>query len=474
MAENSLFGNLMGGVSSIGRGILNIPTNIGKKYEAGTLFGGGGALGDLLGQQARQEAQRQAIMKLGLGLLGQEPSRTPISFGQSLASGLLGAQEAYKQDLQGQLGDFKTLLSLKREQYPEVSEVKGFDLTTGKPETLQLRISPSGERTYTVLSTGEPVDWSKIGLSKPTEGTKEQTKVSEVKGFDLSTGSPKTLRLTEDPNGLRTYIDLATGEPVDWSKTALSKPDVAKGRRSQDAVSFGYVVTVDGDIIPTYFDKEKRKQVNAHTGEPVGAGVIPISQAKFQTGDFFKGTRQALSTEETALSSMDKYMEGLAKDPKGMERYFNKINQKIISAFGGTPTPEQMASAINEGRLQGLIGQVREEVVGPGVMTEFDAIRIIMSLGGDYSIFQSPEAALQLIGETRNKKYKAYTELLGEYNRALKTLPEASNLKRVYLPKDPYQLGLFPNQNWFNAGMSIEDWNSLSEEDKKQFLAENN
>ena len=127
MAENSLFGNLMGGVSSIGRGILNIPTNIGKKYEAGTLFGGGGALGDLLGQQARQEAQRQAIMKLGLGLLGQGPSRTPISFGQSLASGLLGAQEAYKQDLQGQLemqdlqrklalGDLDTQLRLAEER----------------------------------------------------------------------------------------------------------------------------------------------------------------------------------------------------------------------------------------------------------------------------------------------------------------------------------------------------------------------
>jgi len=179
MAENSLFGNLMGGVSSIGRGILNIPTNIGKKYEAGTLFGGGGALGDLLGQQARQEAQRQAIMKLGLGLLGQGPSRTPISFGQSLASGLLGAQEAYRKDLQTQLGDAATLMSLEESTNPEFVKmnIDGSDVlvdTNPKSKTYKQIINPGAsiQTDLAAISSQETVDQQ---LPTPDEIAKAPT-----------------------------------------------------------------------------------------------------------------------------------------------------------------------------------------------------------------------------------------------------------------------------------------------------------
>lgn len=116
MADTGLLGSLMGGAANIGRSILNIPSQIGEQYKAGSLFGSGGALGDLLGEQARKEAQDQAIMKLGLGLLGQGPSRTPISFGQSLASGLLGAQEEYQKGLQSQLAQAQTLASMQDAQ----------------------------------------------------------------------------------------------------------------------------------------------------------------------------------------------------------------------------------------------------------------------------------------------------------------------------------------------------------------------
>jgi hypothetical protein len=101
--EQTFLNSLLSGAKKIGTGLMNIPTNIGQRYEAGELFGGGGALGGLLTPEARQEAQRQAIMKLGLGLLGQGPSRTPISFGQSLASGLLGAQEEFDKEIRSEL-----------------------------------------------------------------------------------------------------------------------------------------------------------------------------------------------------------------------------------------------------------------------------------------------------------------------------------------------------------------------------------
>jgi hypothetical protein len=177
-----------------------------------------------------------------------------------------------------------------------------------------------------------------------------------------------------------------------------------------------------------------------------------------------------LVTEEQAFDSMDRYLLGLAQDPKGMSRYFNKVQASLKSAFGGrAPTREELATAINQGRLQGLIGQVREQVVGPGVMTEYDAERILMSLGGDYSIFQSPEAAIQLIGEVKERKYNAYQEQLGEFNKAYETLPSGSALKRVYKQREGYKLNILPNREWFENKGTLEQWNKLSDEEKRQF-----
>jgi len=121
--QQTFLGSLLGGAKNIGTSLMNIPTNIGKRYQSGELFGGGGALGGLLGQQARKQAQSEAIMKMGLSLLGQGPSRTPISCGQSLAQGLLQGQQAYRQDLQGQLADVASIASLSSISNPKFEKI---------------------------------------------------------------------------------------------------------------------------------------------------------------------------------------------------------------------------------------------------------------------------------------------------------------------------------------------------------------
>lgn len=154
MADTGLLGSLMGGAANIGRSILNIPSQIGEQYKAGSLFGGGGALGDLLGEQARQEAQRQAIMKLGLGLLGQGPSRTPISFGQSLASGLLGAQEEYQKQITSGLQE-----ELAAEKLTQARQKKEAMDTISDPEA-------SEEDKLSAFRSAYPLEFYKLEYKK--------------------------------------------------------------------------------------------------------------------------------------------------------------------------------------------------------------------------------------------------------------------------------------------------------------------
>lgn len=111
---NGLLDSILGGAKSIGSNLLNIPSSIGQRYQAGTMFGGNSLLGDLLGEDARKKAQSEAIMQMGLSLLGQGPSRTPVSFGQSLAQSLSQAQQAYKGDLSSQLSDASSIMALQK------------------------------------------------------------------------------------------------------------------------------------------------------------------------------------------------------------------------------------------------------------------------------------------------------------------------------------------------------------------------
>lgn len=251
----------------------------------------------------------------------------------------------------------------------------------------------------------------------------------------------------------------------------LADASTAIGGRPQDIVAYQYVLDEEGNPRATFFDKRIRKTVFSDTGEVVDEQLIPISQGELPNTKFMKETRDELVTEEQSFGSIDDYLLGLAQDPKGMSRYFNKVQARLKSAFGGrAPTREELATAINEGRLQRLIGSIREQVVGPGVMTEQDAARVLMSLGGDYSVFQSPEAAIQLLSEVRERKYNAYREQLGEFNRAYEALPTGSGLRRVYEGnREGYKLNILPNREWFENKGTLEQWNKLSDEEKREF-----
>jgi len=78
---------------------------------------------------------------------------------------------------------------------------------------------------------------------------------------------------------------------------------------------------------------------------------------------------------------------------------------------------DQLAQRINEGTFQSLIGANRLEVVGGGVMTEQDALRIISALGGDpANLTANPEVITALISKIFADKYRTYNDNLEAYN----------------------------------------------------------
>ena len=63
-----------------------------------------------------------------------------------------------------------------------------------------------------------------------------------------------------------------------------------------------------------------------------------------------------------------------------------------------------------------MIGRFREEVVGPGVMTEFDAERIIAALGGEPGALQNPYRVRAILKDVFEQKVDLYEKALKKYN----------------------------------------------------------
>ena len=82
-------------------------------------------------------------------------------------------------------------------------------------------------------------------------------------------------------------------------------------------------------------------------------------------------------------------------------------------------TPEQLSRRLSVSQLQGLLGASRLDVVGGGVMTEQDALRVLSALGGDINAMQNPEVVAARIKEIYETRYQRYQTDLDFLNRQL-------------------------------------------------------
>lgn len=131
----------------------------------------------------------------------------------------------------------------------------------------------------------------------------------------------------------------------------------------------------------------------------------------------FLELKQSVNNDENSLLNFQSYLKNVKDSPIGIARYANDVAMKFKTFFAnGKYTPEQMAQAIAGSKLQGLIGAAKLNVVGPGTMTEQDAIRVIEALGGNFDSLQNPELVGAVLSDIYAKRYKNYETNLAGYN----------------------------------------------------------
>jgi len=138
-------------------------------------------------------------------------------------------------------------------------------------------------------------------------------------------------------------------------------------------------------------------------------------------GPQFLKLREELGQAETALNRLSAYMSSVEDSNQGFQRLADRFSTSIKTLFdAGALKPEELARAAATGQLQSLLGANRLEMLGGGVLTENDALRIIAGLGGDVTALQNKEVVRDAIARMYNDKYRTYQRNRSDYNIQVK------------------------------------------------------
>jgi len=187
----------------------------------------------------------------------------------------------------------------------------------------------------------------------------------------------------------------------------------------------GAVRLPDGTVVKTYFDPNNQGyfyQDASGNAVPVPANAQPTtvsaeSRALLSVKDF-NNLENAIKQEEGSLRALESYYNTSEGTRQGIGGLVDKLSASLLTLLGNENlSDEQLGTFVREGQLQGLIGRVRTDILGPGVLTNQDAARIMEFLGGDSLLLRNKERVRQAIGAVMAEKYDRYNILVNQYNR---------------------------------------------------------
>ena len=209
---------------------------------------------------------------------------------------------------------------------------------------------------------------------------------------------------------------------------------------------------------------------------PMPPGMVPRTEGGLQrnimTGEQFRKLATEVNAEERSMRALVRYAGRVKDTGQGLDLIADQLFGQFKTIFGKENlTREELNTLAQTGELQRLIGGFRKEVVGGGVMTEQDALRVIYALGGNISALRNKEVARQLLGQMFQDKARNYNEvLMPVYNEQI-----TSTRRGFFKPKEAVSL----SDDAFAAsrstgdvpdGVTPEEWGAMTPEERSLWL----
>lgn len=163
-----------------------------------------------------------------------------------------------------------------------------------------------------------------------------------------------------------------------------------------------------------YINSEGERVPLPNLAQPRSEGFMGGSF--LNAGPFFKLT-QDLTDSEISFDQLKKYFKNIKNTRQGFGRLADIFTSHMKTLAGERKLSlEEFSTRVATGQQQGLLGKMRIEVVGGGVMTEQDAIRVIEALGGKVGALQNKEVVAAAIKRIMGEKLMNYKNMLITYN----------------------------------------------------------
>ena len=168
--------------------------------------------------------------------------------------------------------------------------------------------------------------------------------------------------------------------------------------------------------------------------QPMPKGAKPATENSLSrnalTGEQFIKLADQAKVSEQSVRRVQEYMKTVKQRGQGFDYLADAFIGQAKTLLGqAINDPAQFAALASSGQLQGLIGRFREEVVGGGVMTEQDALRVISALGGSGALLNK-EIVADFIRKLLRDKVEDYNQrLVPAYNQQIKETNRGAGFK---------------------------------------------
>jgi hypothetical protein len=207
-----------------------------------------------------------------------------------------------------------------------------------------------------------------------------------------------------DPAVIEAYRQQQAAKAPSWSpKGPLKGPN---GEELGEGYSDGitpqlYVIGEDGKPHPA----------------PPGSSEVGMGYGQGLSRHQLYQLQDTLVTEENAAKLLDDYSKKAGSLEGGIKGVADNWMVNVKSAMGQDLTQAELDRRIASGQLQGLVGLLRLDVLGPGVVTDQDALRFYQRLGGNLNTLTSnPQAVYALTQELLQQKMALYRQHVDQFN----------------------------------------------------------
>ncbi len=192
----------------------------------------------------------------------------------------------------------------------------------------------------------------------------------------------------------------------------------------------GWILTPDGKRVYAEYVSGLGLAIKNKDGRyepiPEGSQEVTSSQGGFLTPAGWLKLKKDRQEGINALGAIDAYAKQAGGLKPGFQRWATQLSAKWKTFLGSQGLTEQEFDQLQAPmKQQALLGMLRTTIVGPGVMTEYDAQRIVEAMGGDpRSAMQNPQVLESILQDLYERKRREVQVLDEEYRRNARTYDE--------------------------------------------------